>query len=288
MIRTNPISQRAGRVLFSGLVLTYLSFILLLPLGVIFLQASKRPWQELWQVITAPVAIEAYKLSFSAAILAALINSVFGVILAWILVRYDFPGKRFADGLVDLPFAMPAVVAGIALVSLYGPDGLLGRYLNSGAALGNGLQQLGFSPINLTSSVIGVVFAKVFVTLPFVVRTVQPVLMELEPEVEEAAYVLGANDRQVFWRVIFPQLLPAILTGFTLAFARGVGEYGVVVLISGNIPYETMISSVYIYRRLEEYDYSGATAVAIVLLIVSLVVLVCINLLQWWTRRYES
>jgi sulfate transport system permease protein len=288
MIRTNPISQRAGRVLFSGLVLTYLSFILLLPLGVIFLQASKRPWQELWQVITAPVAIEAYKLSFSAAILAALINSVFGVILAWILVRYDFPGKRFADGLVDLPFAMPAVVAGIALVSLYGPDGLLGRYLNSGAALGNGLQQLGFQPINLTSSVIGVVFAKVFVTLPFVVRTVQPVLMELEPEVEEAAYVLGANDRQVFWRVIFPQLLPAILTGFTLAFARGVGEYGVVVLISGNIPYETMISSVYIYRRLEEYDYSGATAVAIVLLIVSLVVLVCINLLQWWTRRYES
>jgi sulfate transport system permease protein len=288
MIRTNPISQRAGRVLFSGLVLTYLSFILLLPLGVIFLQASKRPWQELWQVITAPVAIEAYKLSFSAAILAALINCVFGVILAWILVRYDFPGKRFADGLVDLPFAMPAVVAGIALVSLYGPDGLLGRYLNSGAALGNGLQQLGFQPINLTSSVIGVVFAKVFVTLPFVVRTVQPVLMELEPEVEEAAYVLGANDRQVFWRVIFPQLLPAILTGFTLAFARGVGEYGVVVLISGNIPYETMISSVYIYRRLEEYDYSGATAVAIVLLIVSLVVLVCINLLQWWTRRYES
>ncbi|MBD2076864.1 sulfate ABC transporter permease subunit CysT [Phormidium sp. FACHB-592] len=286
--RTNPIPRNAGRALFSGLVLTYLSFILLLPLGVIFLQASKRPWQELWQVITAPVAIEAYKLSFSAAILAALINSVFGMILAWILVRYDFPGKRFADGLVDLPFAMPAVVAGIALVSLYGPDGLLGRYLNPGTALGNGLQQLGFSPVNLTSSVIGVVFAKVFVTLPFVVRTVQPVLMELEPEVEEAAYVLGANDRQVFWRVIFPQLLPAILTGFTLAFARGVGEYGVVVLISGNIPYETMISSVYIYRRLEEYDYSGATAVAIVLLIVSLVVLICINLLQWWTRRYEN
>ncbi|MBD2034005.1 sulfate ABC transporter permease subunit CysT [Leptolyngbya sp. FACHB-321] len=286
--RTNPIPRNAGRALFSGLVLTYLSFILLLPLGVIFLQASKRPWQELWQVITAPAAIEAYKLSFSAAILAALINSVFGMILAWILVRYDFPGKRFADGLVDLPFAMPAVVAGIALVSLYGPDGLLGRHLNPGTALGNGLQQLGFSPVNLTSSVIGVVFAKVFVTLPFVVRTVQPVLMELEPEVEEAAYVLGANDRQVFWRVIFPQLLSAILTGFTLAFARGVGEYGVVVLISGNIPYETMISSVYIYRRLEEYDYSGATAVAIVLLIISLVVLVCINLLQWWARRYEN
>jgi sulfate transport system permease protein len=284
--RTIP-TQTAGRALFAGLVLTYLSFILLLPLGVIFLQASQRSWQELWQVITAPVAIEAYKLSFSAAILAALINSVFGLILAWILVRYEFPGKRFADGLVDLPFAMPAVVAGIALLSLYGPDGILGRYLNPGTVLGDGLQQLGFQSINLTSSVIGVVFAKVFVTLPFVVRAVQPVLMELEPEVEEAAHVLGANDRQVFWRVIFPQLLPAILTGFTLAFARGVGEYGVVVLISGNIPYETMISSVYIYRRLEEYDYSGATAVAIVLLMVSLIVLVCINVLQWWTRRYD-
>ncbi|MEP0890333.1 sulfate ABC transporter permease subunit CysT [Leptolyngbya sp. PL-A3] len=287
MMRTTSAPKIAGRALFSGLVLTYLSFILLLPLGVIFLQASKRPWQELWQVITAPVAIDAYTLSFSAAILAALINSVFGVILAWILVRYEFPGKRFADGLIDLPFAMPAVVAGIALLSLYGPDGILGQYLNPGTALGDGLQQLGVQPINLTSSVIGVVFAKVFVTLPFVVRTVQPVLMDIEPEVEEAAHTLGASDRQVFCRVIFPQLLPAILTGFTLAFARGVGEYGVVVLISGNIPYETMISSVYIYRRLEEYDYSGATGIAIVLLLVSLVILVCTNLLQWWTRRYD-
>ncbi|MBW4597067.1 MAG: sulfate ABC transporter permease subunit CysT [Brasilonema angustatum HA4187-MV1] len=280
-------TQRFNRSLLQGLALTYISFIILLPLSVIFLEASKRSWQELWQVITAPVAVEAYKLSFGAAILAALINSVFGVILAWILVRYEFPGRRLADGLVDLPFAMPAVVAGIALVSLYGSGGVLGHYLDPGTFLGNSLQQLGIKQVNLTSSVLGVVFAKVFVTLPFVVRTVQPVLMEIEPEVEEAAHTLGANAWQTFWRIIFPQLLPAILTGFTLAFARAVGEYGVVLIISGNIPYETMISSVYIYRRLEEYDYSGATAVAIVLLLFSLVILICTNLLQWWSRRYE-
>jgi len=281
-------AQRFHKALLQGLALTYISFIVLLPLSVIFLEASKRSWQELWQVVTAPAAVEAYKLSFGAAILAALINSVFGVILAWILVRYEFPGKRLADGLVDLPFAMPAVVAGIALLSLYGSGGVLGQYLDPGTFLGNGLRGLGIEQVNLTSSVFGVVFAKVFVTLPFVVRTVQPVLMEIEPEVEEAAHILGANDWQAFWRVIFPQLLPAILTGFTLAFARGVGEYGVVLMISGNIPYETMISSVYIYRRLEQYDYSGATAVAIVLLVFSLVILISTNLLQWWSRRYEN
>ena len=190
--------------------------------------------------------------------------------------------------MVDLPFAMPSVVAGIALVSLYGSGGVLGHYLDPGTFLGNSLRSLGIQQVNLTSSVVGVVFAKVFVTLPFVVRTVQPVLMEIEPEVEQAAHVLGANAWQTFWRVIFPQLLPAILTGFTLAFARAVGEYGVVLIISGNIPYETMISSVYIYRRLEQYDYSGATAVAIVLLMFSLVILICTNLLQWWSRRYEN
>lgn len=281
-------TQRSYKALLQGLVLTYVSFIVLLPLGVIFLEASKRPWQELWQVITAPAAVEAYKLSFGAAFLAAFINSVFGLILAWILVRYEFPGKRIADGLVDLPFAMPAVVAGIALVSLYGSGGAIGRYFDPGTFFGNQLQQLGIEQVNVTSSVFGVVFAKVFVTLPFVVRTVQPVLMEIEPEVEEAARILGANAWQTFWRVLFPQLLPAILTGFSLAFARAVGEYGVVVMISGNIPFETMISSVYIYRRLEEYDYSGATAVAIVLLIFSLAILICINLLQYWSRRYEK
>ncbi|MBW4624069.1 MAG: sulfate ABC transporter permease subunit CysT [Brasilonema octagenarum HA4186-MV1] len=279
--------QRFHRSLLQGLALTYISFIILLPLSVIFLEASKRSWQQLWQVITAPVAVEAYKLSFGAALLAALINSIFGVILAWILVRYEFPGRRLADGLVDLPFAMPSVVAGIALVSLYGSGGVLGHYLDPGTFLGNSLQQLGIKQVNLTSSVLGVVFAKVFVTLPFVVRTVQPVLMEIEPEVEEAAHTLGANAWQTFWRILFPQLLPAILTGFTLAFARAVGEYGVVLIISGNIPYETMISSVYIYRRLEEYDYSGATAVAIVLLLFSLVILICTNLVQWWSLRYE-
>ncbi|KAF3886098.1 MULTISPECIES: sulfate ABC transporter permease subunit CysT [Nostocales] len=281
-------TQRSYKALLQGLAVTYISFIVLLPLGVIFLEASKRSWQELWQVIAAPAAVEAYKLSFGAAFLAALINSVFGSILAWILVRYEFPGKRLADGLVDLPFAMPSVVAGIALVSLYGSGGVIGQYFDPGTFLGNNLQQLGIEQVNMTSSVFGVVFAKVFVTLPFVVRTVQPVLMEIEPEVEEAARILGANAWQSFWQVLFPQLLPAILTGFSLAFARAVGEYGVVVMISGNIPFETMISSVYIYRRLEEYDYSGATAVAIVLLVFSLAILICINLLQFWSRRYEK
>ncbi|MFQ4145591.1 sulfate ABC transporter permease subunit CysT [Chlorogloeopsis sp. ULAP02] len=286
-ISVTPSTQRFHQALLQGLALTYVSFIILLPLGAIFLQASKSSWQKLWQVVTAPVAVEAYKLSFSAALLAALINSVFGVILAWILVRYNFPGRKLADGLVDLPFAMPAVVAGIALVSVYGSGGVVGQYFDSGTFLGNCLRQLGIEQVNLTSSVVGVVFAKIFVTLPFVVRTVQPVLIEIEPEVEEAAHSLGANSWQTFWRVIFPQLLPAILTGFTLAFARAVGEYGVVVIISGNIPFETMISSVYIYRRLEQYDYSGATAVAIVLLVFSLVILICTNLLYWWSRRYE-
>ena len=277
-----------NKALSQGLALTYISFILLLPLGAIFLEASKRPWGELWNLVTAPVAIESYKLSFFAALVAALINSVFGLILAWILVRYDFPGKRLADGLVDLPFAMPAVVAGITLASLYGSGGVVGQYFDPGTFLGNIFQLLGIKQVNLTTSVAGVILAKVFVTLPFVVRTVQPVLMEIEPEVEEVAYTLGANPWQSFWRVIFPQLLPAIITGFTLAFARAVGEYGVVVLLSGNIPFETMVASVYIYRRLEAYDYSGATAVAIVLLIFSLTILVCTNLLQVWSRRYDT
>lgn len=276
------------KALSQGLALTYISFIILLPLGAIFLEASKRPWRDLWSVVTAPVAIEAYKLSFGASLVAALINSVFGLILAWILVRYDFPGKRLADGLVDLPFAMPAVVAGITLASLYGSGGVVGKYLDPGTFLGSFFQLLGIEQVNLTSSVAGVVLAKVFVTLPFVVRTVQPVLMEIDPEVEEAARTLGATSWQSFRRVIFPQLFPAILTGFTLAFARAVGEYGVVVMISGNIPYETMVASVYIYRRLEAYDYSGATAIAIVLLVFSLTILVCTNILQAWSRRYDS
>lgn len=280
--------SRLHRSLLHGLALTYISFIVLLPLGVIFLEASKSTWTQLWQIVTAPPAVAAYKLCFCAALLAALINSVFGVILAWILVRYEFPGKRLADGLVDLPFAMPAIVAGIALLSVYGSGGVIGRYLDPGTFLGESLRLLGIKQVNLTSSVIGVVFAKVFVTMPFVVRTVQPVLMEIEPETEEAAHILGANSWQTFWRVIFPQILPAIFTGFTLAFARAISEYGVVVIISGNIPYETMITSVYIYRRLEQYDYSGATAVAIVLLVISVVILICTNLLQLWSRRYEA
>jgi sulfate transport system permease protein len=270
-----------------GLVFTYLGFFILLPLVALVWQATKRPFSDLWQLTLSPVAVDAYKLTFASALLAAAINSIFGLILAWILVRYEFPGRRLADGLVDMPFAMPGVVAGITLVSLYAPGGLLGQFFDPGTPLGNLFQSFGVEEVNLSSSIAGVLMAQIFSTLPFVVRTVQPVLTELEPEVEESAYTLGASPWQTFWRVLLPQLLPALLTGFTLAVARGIGEFGIIFLISGNIPHETLVATVYIFQRLEEFDYSGATAVALVLLALSLVLLTGINLLQRWSRRYD-
>lgn len=273
--------------LIRGLVFTYLSFFILLPPAGLVWQASKRSLPELWQVIVSDVALDAYKLTFVTSLLAATINSFFGLILAWILVRYEFPGRRLADGLVDMPFAMPGVVAGITLVSLYAPGGAIGQLFDPGTALGNFFQQFGVEEVNLTSSVVGVLMAQIFSTLPFVVRTVQPALVELEPEVEESAYTLGASSWQTFRRVIFPLLLPAILTGFTLALARAIGEFGIILIISGNIPHETLVSTVYVFQRLEEFDYSGATAVAIVLLILSLSLLTAVNLLQRWSRRYD-
>lgn len=275
------------RALLQGLMFTYLGFLILLPIAGLLLEAASRPWAELWTVITSELAFSTYRLTFGCALLAASINSIFGLILAWILVRYTFPGKRLADGLIDLPFAMPSVVAGMTLVVLYGPGGAIGQFFDPGTPLGHLFAWFGIERVNLASSVAGIVMAQIFVTLPFVVRTVQPVLMEMEPGVEEAARTLGATAQQTFWRVILPPLFPALLTGFTLAFARAVGEYGVVVLLSGNIPYETLVASVYVYRLLEEFNYAGATAVALVLLLSSLIFLVCTNLLQAWSRRYE-
>ncbi len=285
MSRTLSPAQKAQALAIRGLALTYISFMLLLPLGGMIWYASQRPVAEVLPLITDPVAIETYKLTFGSAIASAMINTIFGGILAWILTRYQFWGRRLVDGLVDLPFAMPAVVAGISLVSLYSPEGAFGQFFSADSWLGQWLAQMGIEELNLTASVFGVLMAQIFVTLPFVVRTLQPVLLELEPEVEEAAALLGANSWQIFWRITLPQILPAVLAGFSLAVARAIGEYGVVTLVSGNIPYKTLVSTVYVYQRLEEFDITGATAIAITLLIVSLLLLVLINLLQWWSRR---
>jgi len=281
MSRTLSPAQKAQALAIRGLALTYISFMLLLPLGGLIWHASQRPVAEVLPLISDPVAIETYKLTFGSAIASALINTIFGGILAWILSRYQFWGKRLVDGLVDLPFAMPAVVAGISLVSLYTPEGAIGQFFSAESWLA----QMGIEELNLTASVFGVLMAQIFVTLPFVVRTLQPVLLELEPEVEEAAALLGANPWQIFWRITLPQILPALLAGFSLAVARAIGEYGVVTLVSGNIPYQTLVSTVYVYQRLEEFDIAGATAIAITLLLVSLFLLVLINLLQRWSRR---
>jgi sulfate transport system permease protein len=268
------------------LALVYIGFILILPLCAVVWQTSQRPLSDLIPLITNPVAIETYKLTFGTALVAGLINSLFGSILAWVLARYQFWGKRLVDGLVDLPFAMPTVIAGISLVSLYTSGGAIGQFFDPDTPLGRLFAQFGIEEVNLTASVFGVLLSQIFVTLPFVVRTLQPVLLELEPEVEEASALLGATGWQTFGRVILPQILPALLAGFSLAVARGIGEYGVVSLMSGNIPYETLVATVYVYQRLEEFDYVGATAIAGLLIVISLVLLGMINLLQWWSRRH--
>jgi len=235
----------------------------------IFFNTSKMGWERFWDTVLDPRVVASYKLSFGASLTAALINVVFGVLLAWVLVRYSFPGKRIVDGLVDLPFALPTAVAGIALTTLYAPNGWIGSLLGFKVA---------FTPI-------GVTIALTFIGLPFVVRMVQPVLQNLEKEIEEASASLGATRLQTFIKVIIPELLPAILAGFTLAFARSLGEYGSVVFIAGNMPMKTEITPLLIITKLEQYDYAGATAIASVMLFVSFLLLFCINLLQWWTNR---
>jgi sulfate transport system permease protein len=253
-----------------GFTVLYLSLIVLIPLAAVFLKTTSLTWQQFWHIVSAPRAVASYKLSFGASGIAATINLVFGLIVAWVLVRYSFPGKRLFDSLVDLPFALPTAVAGIALTSIYSTNGWIGH----------DLQPLG---IKAAYSQLGVVIALTFTGLPFVVRTVQPVLEDLDKEMEEAAASLGADRWQTITRVLLPAVLPAALTGFAMAFARAVGEYGSVVFISGNMPMRTEITPLLIITKLEQYDYAGATAIAVVMLVASFALLLTINLLQAWS-----
>jgi sulfate transport system permease protein len=255
-----------------GFALTYLSLIVLIPIAALILRTTSLSWHEFVAIVTQPRVLAALRLSFGAAFLAALLNSVFGLIVAWTLVRYRFPGSKVIDAIVDLPFALPTAVAGIALTAIFAPNGWIGGLL----------EPLG---LKVAYTWVGVVIALVFIGLPFVVRTLQPVIAELDREIEEAAATLGATRFQAVFKVILPTLTPAMLTGFVLALARGIGEYGSVVFISGNIPFRTEIAPLLIVIRLEEFDYSGATAVATVMLVMAFVLFLVINLIQAWTRR---
>jgi len=256
-----------------GFTLLYLSLIVLIPLSTLALETASMGWGPFWATVTSPRVLATYRLTFGASLLAAALNAVFGLAVAWVLVRYRFPGQRLVDALVDLPFALPTAVAGIALTSLYAPNGWLGRPLQE--AFG---ARVAFTPL-------GIVVALTFIGLPFVVRTLQPVIEDLDAEVEEAAASLGAGRRQTFARVIVPALLPAWITGFALAFARALGEYGSVVFIAGNMPMKTEITSLLIITKLEQYDYAGATAIAVVMLAASFLLLGAVNRLQSWTSR---
>lgn len=258
-----------------GLTITYLSLIVLIPLSAAFIKTSGLTWAEFTEAVFSPRVLASYRITFFASLSAALVNCLFGGIVAWVLVRYPFPGRKVVDAMVDLPFALPTAVAGIALTALYAPNGWIGAL---------------FEPygIKIAFTEIGIFIALTFIGLPFVVRTLQPIIEQLEPEFEEAAASLGANRWQTIRRVIFPQLLPALLTGFAMAFARALGEYGSVVFISGNMPMRTEITPLLIITKLEQYDYAGATAIAVVMLVASFSLLLAINLLQRWTRRHQA
>ena len=265
--------QRRQRVLpgfglTMGFTLLYLSLMVLIPLSTVFLKTSTLSWQAFWATVASPRALAAYRLSLGAAGLGALINAIFGLLVAWVLVRYRFPGKRLIDGLVDLPFALPTAVAGITLTTLYANNGWIGSYF---AALG----------VHVAYTPLGIILALTFIGLPFVVRTVEPVLQDFDVAMEEAAASLGASRLQTIRRVILPELVPALLTGFALAFARGLGEYGSVIFIAGNMPMRTEITPLLIMIKLEQFDYTGATAIALVFLLVSFALLLAINGLQW-------
>lgn len=255
-----------------GYTLTYLSLIVLIPIAALIFKVFEMDWASFWAAVSTPRVVASYKLSFGASLLAAAINTVFGLLLAWSLVRYSFPGKKIVDALIDLPFALPTAVAGIALTAIYAPNGWLGQYL----------EPLG---IKVAFGPVGVLVALVFIGLPFVVRTVQPILEDIEIELEEAAASLGANRLQTIWYVVLPVLLPALLTGFALAFARAVGEYGSVIFIAGNIPMVSEITPLMIITQLEQYDVQGATAIAMVMLVFSFIMLLAINGLQMWAAH---
>jgi sulfate/thiosulfate transport system permease protein len=255
-----------------GYTIFYLSLIVLIPLSAAFIKTTELSLHEFWAVVTAPRVLASYKLTFGASLIAALINGVFGLLTAWVLVRYQFTGKKIIDALVDLPFALPTAVAGIALTAVYSSNGWIGAWLEP-----HGIK-VAFTPL-------GVMIALTFIGLPFVVRTVQPVLEDLEAETEEAAASLGANRWQTFYKIILPAIWPALLTGFSLSFARAIGEYGSVIFIAGNMPMVSEITPLIIITKLEQYDYAGATAVAVVMLVISFLLLFAINGLQWWFSR---
>jgi sulfate/thiosulfate transport system permease protein len=259
-----------------GYTVFYLCLIVLIPLAATFLKTATMTWDAFWQTVSSTRVLASFRLSFGASFLAAAINSVFGLLVAWVLVRYRFPGRKLLDAFVDMPLALPTAVAGVALTAIYAKNGWIGSWL----------EPLG---IKVAYTPLGVLVALIFIGVPFVVRTIQPVLEDLDKEIEEAAATLGANRWKTFSRVILPLLAPAVITGFALAFARAVGEYGSVVFISGNMPLQTEITPLLIITKLEQYDYTGATAIAVVMLIVSFAMLLLINLLQWWsTRRHAA
>jgi sulfate/thiosulfate transport system permease protein len=270
-IRRKKIRVLPGFKMTLGFTLFYLGLIVLIPLAAVFWKTTELTWPEFWHTATMPTAMASYRLTFGASFLAALVNAFFGLIVAWVLVRYDFFGKKIVDALVDLPFALPTAVAGITLAILYSHNGWIGQLL----------EPLGLKIVNTRT---GVFVALTFIGLPFIVRTVQPVLEDLDPELEEAAASLGANRWQIFWRVIFPMISPALLTGFALAFARALGEYGSVIFIAGNAKITPML----IMDKLDQFDYAQATALAVVMLVVSFALLLTINVLQWWTNRYNT
>lgn len=253
----------------------YLIVMLLIPTIAMLLKAITLSPADIWRIATSPTALSAYDVTFVTALAAALVDGVAGLIIAWVLVRYEFPLKRIVDAAIDLPFALPTAVAGLTLATVYSDNGWIGSLL---APFG----------IKVAFTRLGVFVAMVFISLPFIVRTVQPVLQEVEPEIEEAAWSLGASSWQTFWRVLLPPLMPAVLTGVALGFARAVGEYGSIVIVSSNIPFKDLITPVLIFQRLEQYDYAGATVIGTVMLLVSLVMLFAINLLQAWGRRYDA
>jgi sulfate transport system permease protein len=255
-----------------GFALMYLCLVVLVPLSAVFLKTFTLTWGAFWDTVTSPRVMASYRLTFGASLAAAVINAVFGLLVAWVLVRYTFPFKRVVDALVDLPFALPTAVAGIALTSLYAANGWVGQAL----------------PFKVAFTPVGVFVALTFIGLPFVVRTVQPVLEDMQKELEEAAATLGASRLQTFRHVILPTLMPALLTGFALAFARALGEYGSVIFIAGNMPMVSEITPLLIITKLEQYDYAGATAIAVVMLVFSFLMLLAINLLQAWARKRQG